>query len=351
MVRFSDIIKVGDKKEPKDSPPEKKGQEDKFRLSDSQVFKVNKKTKPDPVAPPIRVEAGTEVATYYNKFIERARDIKERVKNDQGISPSPILSDLHYIINKDLIDQLYDYAMSAPEDHEDILIHTIDLTFTSLKVGKGMNYDIKMLLRLGLAAFLKNVGMYKIPEDILKTKGRLGEEDIKLIRRHPIFSHEILGRLGERYKWLANVALQVHERADGSGYPSGLKGDEILETASIIGLVDTYVAMIKNRPYRDKFIQTDAIKSILEDSKKLFPPGIVKIFLNQISLFPVNSYIKLNNGAIGRVTSTEKDQPLRPTIEILYDGSGNKLITPQIIRLSDNPLLYITGSAGADDLP
>jgi HD-GYP domain-containing protein (c-di-GMP phosphodiesterase class II) len=214
-----------------------------------------------------------------------------------------------------------------------------------------MNYDIKMLLRLGLAAFLKNVGMYKIPESILKTEGKLGEEEINLIRRHPVFSHEILSRLGEKYKWLADVALQVHERLDGSGYPSGLKGKDILEMASIIGLVDTYVAMIRNRPYREKFIQTDAIKSIAEEGKGLFPSRILKIFLDQISLFPVNSYIKLNNGAIGRVISTDKNQPLRPTIELLCDGSGNKLPEPQYLRLSDNPLLYITSNTGVNELP
>lgn len=350
MVRFSDIIKVGDKKGLKDRPMEKKGPEDKFRLSDSQVFKP-KSTKSDTVSPPIRTEVGIEIVTYYEKFIERALDIRERIKSDQGISPSPILSDLHHIINKDLIDELYEYAMSAPDDYEDTLIHTIGLTFTSLKVGKGMDYDTKMLLRLGLAAFLKNVGMYKVPESILKTKGKLGEEEIKLIRRHPVFSHEILSRLGERYKWLADVALQVHERADGSGYPSGLKGKEILEMASIIGLVDAYVAMIRNRPYRKKFVQTDAIKSIVEDGKRLFPSRILKIFLDQISLFPVNSFIKLNNGAVGRVITTDKNQPLRPTIELLYDGSGNKLVKPQLIRLSDNPLLYITSSAGVSELP
>jgi len=350
MVRFSDIIKIKDKKEPKVKPREQNIREDKFRLSDSQVFKT-KDNKLDSADIPLGTQAGLEIVTYYEKFIERAIDVRERVKGDKGISPSPVLSDLHYIIEKDLIDKLYEYAMSAQEDYEDMIIHTVDVTFTSLKVGKGMDYDIELLLRLGLAAFLENVGMYKIPDSILKSTGKLGEEEIKLIKKHPEISYEILAQMGERYGWLADVARQIHERSDGSGYPLGLKGNKILEIASIIGLVDTYVAMIKNRPYREKFIQTDAIKSIVGASKGKFPSRIVKIFLDQISLFPVNSLIKLNNGSIGRVISTNKDQPLRPTIELLYDGSGNRLREPQVIRLSDNPLLYIDGSAKRDDLP
>lgn len=353
MVRFSDIIKVKNKKVSKTSPKGKSIQEDKIRFSDSQIFKtVHEKRDEDQAftETSLRHNTGIEVVSYYEKFIEKASDVQERVKGDKGISPSPVLSDLHFIIDKDLIDELYEYSMSTRQDYEDMLIHTINVTFTSLKLGKGMDYDIKMLLRLGLAAFLENVGMYKIPDNILKSTSKLGETEIKVIRKHPQVSYEILGQMGERYSWLADVALQVHERADGSGYPSGLKGGEILELASIIGLVDTYVAMIKNRPYREKFIQTHAIKSIVEAGKKLFPPKIVKTFLNQVSLFPVNSYVKLNNGSIGRVISTDKNQPLRPTIELLYDGMGNKLDKIRVIRLSDDPLLYIDSSTSEKEL-
>jgi len=347
MVRFSDIIKMKDKEGGKNLQREQYAREDKFRLSDSQLFQTKEK---DTMDESLESKPGLEIVTYYEKFVERAMDVRERVKTDKGISPSPILTDLHYIIEQDLINKLYEYAMSAHEDYEEMIIHTMDVTFTSLKIGKGMDYNIKMLLRLGLAAFLENVGMYKIPESILKSRGKLGQEEVKLIRKHPEFSREILGQMGEKYKWLADVAYQIHERYDGSGYPLGLKGNEISELASIIGLIDTYSAMIKNRPYRDKFVQTDSIKSIVGVNKGQFPSKIVKVFLNQISLYPINSYIRLNNRSIGRVISTDKKQPLRPTIELLYDGSGNRLEKPQIIRLSENPLLYIAGNAGPDYL-
>ncbi|MFH1937767.1 MAG: HD domain-containing phosphohydrolase, partial [Bacteroidota bacterium] len=189
-----------------------------------------------------------------------------------------------------------------------------------------------------------------IPDSILSKKGNLAEEEIAFIKRHPEIGSEILRRMGERYQWLSEVALQVHERSDGSGYPKGLKGEEISELASIIGLIDVYVAMIKKRPYRDKFIQTDAIKSIIKASKGLFPSGVVKAFLNQISLFPVNTFVRLNNRAVGRVISTDKNQPLKPTIELLYDSAGHRPKRREVIRLSDTPLLYITDSVDEKEL-
>ena len=177
------------------------------------------------------------------------------------------------------------------------------------------------------------------------------DQEWAVIRNHPEVSYQILARLGRGYEWLAEVALQVHERSDGSGYPKGLEEADISELAAIIGLIDTYVAMIKNRPYRDKFVQTDAIKFIIKEAKDLFPARILKVFLNQISLFPVNTLVRLNNKSIGRVVSTDKSQPLRPTIELMYDTHGNRLQTREFVRLADNPLLYIIESINDSELP
>ncbi|MBW1887727.1 MAG: hypothetical protein JRI52_05170, partial [Deltaproteobacteria bacterium] len=222
MVRFSDIIKMKDKKEQKVRTPGSRSEGgDRVRLSDSKIFKKKEESVPSDDKH-LTDDDNLEIITYYEKFIERAIEIQERAKNDKGISPSPVLSDLHYVTDKDLIDDLYEYALSSSDDYEEMLIHTIDVTFASLIIGKGMGYDTKMLLRLGLAAFFENVGMYKIPDSILKREGKLGDDEIKIIRKHPETSAEILGGMGEKYRWLAEVAYQTHERSDGSGYPRGL---------------------------------------------------------------------------------------------------------------------------------
>jgi HD-GYP domain-containing protein (c-di-GMP phosphodiesterase class II) len=350
MVRFSDIVKMNDQKNVKGGPLHQDTDKDKIMLSESQIF-MEKDDNNFFLESSFKDHFSAETIAYYERFIEKAAEVRERVQNDQGISPSPILSNIHEIINKNLIDELYDYTMSVPSELDEMVIHAVDVTFTSLKVGKGLNYDTKMLLRLGLVGFLENVGMYKIPDSILKKQGKLTREEVYIIKEHPNMSYNILKQMGDRYHWLANVALQIHERSDGSGYPEGLKGPEIMELASVVGLVDVYVAMIKKRPYREKFVQTDAIKSIIEASKGLFPQKIVKVFLNQISLFPVNSYVKLNNKSIGRVISTDRDQPLRPTIELIYDGLGNRLKEQQVVYLSQNPLLYIESSINENELP
>jgi len=348
MVRFSDIIGKKLKRSDKVPSPEKESQGGKLWLSDSQIIKVE---DTGDFSDPLSAEKYSEKSkAYFNQILEKAIEIQDKVKKNQGISHSPVLAILHHIMDDDLIDELYEYATSIPDDYG-MQSHTISVTFASLKVGKGLGYDTKKLLKLGLAAFLENLGMYKIPDHVLNKEGTLSPAEIATIREHPEISAQIVGQMGESFKWLAETALQIHERADGSGYPNGLRGEEISEFASIIGLIDTYVAMIKNRPYRNKHIQTEAVKSVIELGKGKFPTKVVKEFLNQITLFPVNSFVRLNNKSIGRVLSTDKSRPLRPTIELLYDGLGSKTEGRKIIHLSESPLLHIVETIDENGVP
>lgn len=293
-------------------------------------------------------QSSEKAGSVYAALLEQAEEVKAAVQKNHKISPSPVLALLHDIIGRNLINDLYEYAVLTSKSGE-LPSHSVSVMAASLRVGCGLGYDTKKLLQLGLAAFLENVGMYKIPQHILTKEGKLSPEEKAEILKHTEISAQILGQLGPSFHWLVDVAAQVHERADGSGYPKGLKGKEITEYASVIGLMDTYVAMIKKRPYRDKHMESDTARFIIGRAKEQFAPEVVRGFLDQISLFPVNTRIRLNDGSIGRVLSTDGTKPLRPKIEILLDRAGQKPLTSQVIDLSAFPLLRI--ESAIDDSP
>jgi len=311
MVRFSSFLTHKDKKKFGTKPLETTFSGEDGGASDSQIAGMPSDHQVPP-APSARGESSSNVITYYEKFVERAANIRDRVRINQGINPSPILSDLHHILDENLEDKLYGYAVFAPGRYEQLVVHNVEVTFISLMVGRALNYNLKTLLGLGLAAFLENVGMYKIPESILLKKEELGEKEMAMVREHPKVSYEILTRMGERYQWLAEVAFQVHERSDGSGYPHGLRGAEIYELSSIISLIDVYVAMINDRPYREKFHQSDAVKFIIEEGVELFPAKIRKAFLKQIPLFPTDIYVKQGKKPVGQANALRMGARARP---------------------------------------
>jgi HD-GYP domain-containing protein (c-di-GMP phosphodiesterase class II) len=340
MIRFSEIIK-----DSADLDPEKKVNREEVNLSKTGILYRDKVEEKN------RLE---EARVHYQKLLTLANQVQSWVQKSLIINISSILPVLDLIIENNLIDSLYScFVLEAEKGSKlkaDPVPHSVDVTIFSLKIGTGMGYDKRRLSNLAMIAFLHDVGMYRIPQNILNKKGKLSKAEFKIIQRHPEIGAGILSKLRDRYRWLVNVALQIHERADGSGYPRGLKGKEIHEYAYIIGLVDMYSAMIKDRPYRERIGQNRAMREIVASCKGKFPIKIVKVFFNQISFFPLNSYVKLNDRSVGRVISTNPNFPLKPAVEILYDNLGNRLAKARIADLSRQTLLYITGTVDEKDI-
>jgi HD-GYP domain-containing protein (c-di-GMP phosphodiesterase class II) len=355
MVNYSEIVNEVDVVRPSEDGQELWIEEKELAVTVSEIMKDtdnSSRVEGKDGADPLEIgDWSQEIIDLGSRFIETAKTIGDQVRNDEVIDPSPVFNDLNGIIKKDLVEKLYEYTMCELEERDMIPRHSVDVTFVSLMIGKGMSYEPKKQLVLGLAAFFANVGMNKIPDNILEKDGKIDKSEKKIIRNYPKDSFEILNRLDKKYKWLSEIALQVYERSDGSGHPNGLKGKEINKLASIIGLVNVYVEMIRDRLYGDNLDQTDAIKYIVDEAKDLFPRKIRKAFLDQVTLFPINSYVILNNQSIGRVLRTNKKWTLRPTIELLYNSQGDKLEKPKKIRLMENPLLYIKCSVNPNDLP
>jgi len=132
----------------------------------------------------------------------------------------------------------------------------------SCAIGEDMKLPAKRIEALHVAGLLHDIGKMSIPAEILSKPGRLAEMEYALIKAHPQVAYDILKEI--EFPWpVADVVLQHHERVDGSGYPSGLTGDEILLAARIIGVADVVEAMSSHRPYRP----TLGIDAALEEIK------------------------------------------------------------------------------------
>ena len=143
------------------------------------------------------------------------------------------------------------YVLSAALEARDPYTagHEQRVTRIAVQIGKKMKLDPDRLTGLELAATVHDVGKIKIPAEILSKPGRLTPAELELIKTHAAAGAELLKDIN--FDWpISTIILQHHERADGSGYPNGLKGDEILLEAKIIAVADTLEAMASHRPYR-----------------------------------------------------------------------------------------------------
>jgi HD-GYP domain-containing protein (c-di-GMP phosphodiesterase class II) len=224
----------------------------------------------------------------------------------------------------------------------DVSRHLVNTAIFAIKIGQGADCRTEELSWLGLAACLHDVGMVIVPKRILDKPGPLTTEETTLVRQHPEKGFHILQKLGAEFEWLANVALQEHEREDGSGYPSGLKGDEVHAYAKIIGLADAYESLTHVRPYRDKRTAFDAVKELITVQRSKFPDRALKGLIRGLSTFPVGSHVRLSSLEIARIVATNPAFPLRPIIEVVVGPRGERLQPPRRVNLSTNTLLYVT---------
>jgi len=258
---------------------------------------------------------------------------------------------LKIIEDPKLLDYLYLKALTSKYMDELLAYHYVNVCVYAIKIGLRLKYPKPKLMELAVAALLHDIGMATIPKGIIDKKGILNHGEMDIVRKIPLEGHKIILKLGGEYTWLAEVALQVHEREQGQGYPRSLEGDEIHEYAKLIGVVDVYEALTHERPHRKKFLPYDAVREMVQKQRDLFDHKILKALLAELSMFPPYSYVKLNSNVIGIVIETHESQPIRPTIQVLYDSQGKRLSTKKAIKLSESPLLHITECLYEEDLP
>ena len=212
--------------------------------------------------------------------------------------------------------------------------HCVNVAIIAGKIGDGMGQGMEDTLRVILAGLLHDVGMARLPQELLQKEGRLTEAEYEIVKRHPGDGAEIIAALGSDYEWLRRVVHEEHERMRGQGYPRGLAGDDIDPMARIIAVSDIFEAFSHPRTYRSHFTTYDALHKVIGMRNEFLDTDVVDALVNEISLFPLDSFVLLNNGEIGRVIATNPANMMRPTIETVWDAQWSPVDKPRRIDLA-----------------
>jgi len=127
--------------------------------------------------------------------------------------------------------------------------HQTNVAELSVKVAKHLGWDADRVNGLHLAAMIHDIGKIYVPAEFLNKPGKLSETEFSIIKQHPAIGYDILSTVDFRWP-ISKIVHQHHEKIDGSGYPQGLKNDEILDEVQVLSICDMYDAMVSHRPYR-----------------------------------------------------------------------------------------------------
>lgn len=229
--------------------------------------------------------------------------------------------------------------------------HPVNIAILSALLVEALRYDEQQQVRAVVAALLHDIGMSRLDPEILQHQRELTGQEKDELRQHPNFGAQIIReQLGEDYKWLAKVVEQEHERAQGQGYPNGLLLEAIDPVAQIIGLLDVYEALTHPRRQHEAASPNRIIRQIIESKDQFFSPVTIKALLQAVSVYPIETYVLLNNGQIGRVISTQPRHPLRPIIELHTDHNRKTLRERKQLDLGVNPVLSIVRALDTDEV-
>ncbi|NSW83268.1 MAG: HD-GYP domain-containing protein [Syntrophothermus sp.] len=286
---------------------------------------------PEVVSSTVRISVTKTLKNTFQNLPSKGQLDTRALKKGVSLLADDIMS------NRDVLFGMYDVST-----HSDILFfHSVNVCILAIMTGISLGYNELSLMELGVGALLHDIGMAFLKPDVFNKPGPLTPADSELVKKHPENGFNVLRAQGEIPLRSSHVAFQHHERWNGSGYPRGMRGNDILEYARIVAVADVFEALVSDRPYREGYAIDDVFTILRKLSDVYFDPYILDIFMSNIAPYPVGGMVKLNNGQVAVVLSTNKANPYRPQIAIVVDADGSLLCPALKIDLSQERHIQI----------
>ncbi|MBN2544662.1 MAG: HD-GYP domain-containing protein [Spirochaetes bacterium] len=274
--------------------------------------------------------------TLYNEFITQLQETEVYDK-----------AKLKFIVNKiiQLVtkykNEIISYMALSNKEYDYITTHSINTTLISIIGGKEYGLSDNEIELLGISALLHDIGMAKIPSEILNKSNKLTDEEFKIIKTHPVTAFKNMNKTNIFNSAVLDAILQHHEQYNGNGYPRKLVGEKISLFARFLAVSDAFEAQIAYRSYRKTKTGYLAMKSVLAEASNKFDPKVLRAYLNAFSIYPPGTIVQLNDNSIGTVTSINHDAPLRPKIKILIDKFGERIFENVVKDLKEDEECFI----------
>ena len=202
------------------------------------------------------------------------------------------------------------------ESDEHTFHHCVNVSLLSNLYGRWLALPHNELVDLTTAGMLHDIGKTKVPNEILNKKGKLTDDEFAIMKKHPVLGYRLLQNQ-DIPEGIKLGALMHHEKLDGSGYPMGVKEEQIGKIAKIIAICDIYDAMTANRVYREKICPFEVIKMFETKVYGELDTQYLLIFLNNIAYTYIGSWVKLSDGVEAEVVFINGSQLSRPIVRTL----------------------------------
>ncbi|PKM49670.1 MAG: HD-GYP domain-containing protein [Firmicutes bacterium HGW-Firmicutes-7] len=258
------------------------------------------------------------------RFVKEYKDLVLQVKlmfNNAVNGKSIIEDDLvkltnRVLSNSEVVSKVIEVIDIMRNHDEYTYTHSINVALYAMFIGKWMNLneeEIKILIHAGI---LHDIGKIKIPLTILNKPDILTEKEFARIKEHSNDGYNFCKASTWLHSEVKEAVLSHHEREDGSGYPRGLKKEQISVYSKIIAIADVYDALTSERVYKPRQTPFDTFKHMIREGYQKYDIGILNTFLDYISFYYVGSKVRLSDNRVGEIIFIHPHNIIYPTIKV-----------------------------------
>ena len=272
----------------------------------------------------------------YNESGRIIRDVIDDVRKGRPVSEEKAKLSVAQIYGS--ITQCQDALLllcSSKNKNDHIFQHSISVCSLVVAFCNSLGFDEQSVNSAGLGGLLLDVGKAKIDNKIINKTLKLTEKEFNILKEHVVEGRKIIDQIPDMPEISKQVICEHHENYDGSGYPKGLKGDEISKFGRIAAICDVYDAITSDRLYRKGLIPNKALSKIFEWRGSKFDRLLVEQFIHTIGIYPTGSFVMLESGRVALVVQQNGKSLLTPIIKVFYDSIIKKYVKPVEIDLSE----------------
>jgi HD-GYP domain-containing protein (c-di-GMP phosphodiesterase class II) len=300
-------------------------------------FKIRGQTK---YIEQVKVEVEYHQATQvYGRSIARIDELLKPISQPGGVLEAKDV--------KESVTQLTDSVVRNPDAmllvtrlrEKSVAAHAraLQVSIYMIVFGRFLELAREELELLGLVGLLQDVGKTRLPASIMEKNTTLTPEEAEIFRQHVLLGAEILKATPGIPPRLLELAILHHERQDGTGYPRGLKGEQIGLYGSIAAIADVFDSLTAQRAKGQPLSPSAALSYLYKERGTGYHPDLVEQFIQCVGVFPVGSVVELNSGEVGLVITQNLVRRLKPRVMVVLDTKGNPMRPHKILDLDRDP--------------
>ncbi|MDC5803956.1 HD-GYP domain-containing protein [Vibrio europaeus] len=276
----------------------------------------------------------------FERSLSRMRAVMNKIRN----RPEQAVDEASQLVN-DIVDKLLSddnvtlHLMNGKSEFEDIYFHSLNVSVVAMMIAKAQQLSADKIKEVAFASLFHDMGKVKVPTAILRKPTPLTEPEKNYLKLHTKYGLEIAANMDSFPESARTVIAQHHELNDGSGYPEGLKEEQIDELTQIVSVANAYDNLCHSNIPSEQKIPYVALSHLYKNCKHHYNNENLSLLIKFMGIYPPGTVVQLSNDMVGLVISVNAQNILHPNV-LIYDPSVPRTQAP-IIDLAEKEIKIV----------